>query len=567
MALAFHADRTLAFGAALVVCAALALAACDSGIGGDAFENAAPETELSVRADDLPGALNVGGDTLRLISTVQASWSGQDPDGFVTGYELRVYPEDAPLGAEEGWRVTQRTDSLVQLPIPFGAASADVVLEVRAVDDDQLKDPTPARTVFPVRNSAPTLRLVEAEAPADTTWPLFSFALNVADRDGDDNVLGVEVALNDSSSFVRLPADTRFFTLVAQSTAAGTTVANLFLGRGFSNAGLSVPGLVVGGDNVFYVRSIDQAGATSRIVRFPALDETDPDASPTFFVRPVTSTVLLVNDYRVSTLPNPEIDNVLGFHRQVLGNRLGASGYDEWDLSQTIQTSDGGLFSDALPTTQAPTLRQTLALWDRIYWVTNQATNTTLGNNLPRAAEVMDLFFSNGGRLFVQTPIKPPASSDEGEALANAAINTLPISEIVGEPAVFRIVGNRETTPLQAVPGTGTALPVLLTVGNQINVFPHVPGPSNVALLDVPFSAPGDPSYAGSRVAVSITADRRVGLWGMGVVTPAGAPYFRAPTADAGDDPLTYCVVENDPAAASLCDAFDLVLDGLDFPR
>ncbi len=53
---------------------------CDSDITGTPFENQAPDTELSVRDTSLVDNLN---EDNRLISTVFASWSGDDPDGFI----------------------------------------------------------------------------------------------------------------------------------------------------------------------------------------------------------------------------------------------------------------------------------------------------------------------------------------------------------------------------------------------------------------------------------------------------------------------------------------------------
>jgi hypothetical protein len=71
--------------------------------------------------------------------------------------------------------MTTRNDSLILLPIPRGERIADVVFEVRAIDNDGLKDPTPARTVFPIQNAPPMLRLSTFELPPDTTFSVISF--------------------------------------------------------------------------------------------------------------------------------------------------------------------------------------------------------------------------------------------------------------------------------------------------------------------------------------------------------------------------------------------------------
>ena len=151
---------------------------------------------MSVRSTDLREDLGAR----RLISTVDVAWSGTDPDGVVAAYDVRSFQVDMPLAAEVGWARTTRRDSTIRLEIPVGASVADVVVEVRSVDDAGGVDATPARTVFPIRNSNPTLRLIDAEAPPDSTWPVVSFSIAAADIDGEENLAGIEIALNDTTA-------------------------------------------------------------------------------------------------------------------------------------------------------------------------------------------------------------------------------------------------------------------------------------------------------------------------------------------------------------------------------
>ncbi|MEL6611308.1 MAG: hypothetical protein AAFQ53_04370 [Bacteroidota bacterium] len=590
---------------ALVFAALLALAACDTGFEGDFLGNQPPETDLAVRSDDLRGPLAfeetftgtpgdsifIGSDTLivgddgtvlfrdtlRLTSTVPIAWTGTDPDGFVDGYELRFFALSEPLGDEEGWRFTERTDSLVLLPIPFGEAQADVALEVRAIDNEGVRDPSPARTVFPIRNSDPTLRLSTSDVPPDTTFPLLSFGWTAGDPDGESNLAAIEVSLNDSTTFVQLPADATFITLVAQAPEAGVTNAEIYLGRGFQRTALTLPGLEVGGDNVFFIRSVDDAGATSPLIRYPEPIDDGDDATPTvfpsIFVQPITSDLLLVNDYRSANLPTTNDETVMDFHRAVLRDRLGLTGdavaWDEWDLSETILRSDAADFSAALPAPVDPTLRQTLAQWDRIYWVTNAATNSPIGNNLPPAASVMDLFFTNGGRLFVQTPVTQPLAADPTLNDGNAAINVLPLDALV--TGVTLRVRRDPLTIRDNVPGLGRPLPPLEVTRTLTNTVPFQVGGSDIPLYDTPFFAPGGGSFDGPFTSVAMSQDARVALFGLEVVsTSTGVPVLAPLDAGDGDDPLTYCTVEDFSGAAepeTLCDAINLILDGLEFPR
>ncbi|MEL6615646.1 MAG: hypothetical protein AAFQ43_07910, partial [Bacteroidota bacterium] len=110
--------------ALLVLASGAGLAACDAGFEGTPTDNAAPETELSVRSADLREDL----DGRRLVSTVEVAWSGTDADGVVLSYDVRAYaigaglPDPAP---EEGWGRTARRDSTLLLPIPLGAREGD----------------------------------------------------------------------------------------------------------------------------------------------------------------------------------------------------------------------------------------------------------------------------------------------------------------------------------------------------------------------------------------------------------------------------------------------------------
>ena len=534
------------FLALLALAASAAATGCDAGFEGSRTDNAAPETELAVRSADIRDDL---GDR-RLVSTVDVAWSGTDPDGVVLAYEVRAYAVGDGLPApdpEEGWGRTARRDSTILLPIPLGFDTADVAVEVRSIDDDEAKDPTPARTVFPIRNSNPTFRLVDAEAPPDSTWPVVSFSFASGDPDGEANLLAVELALNDTlSGWTRIDPTTTFLTLVAQDPrATGTTGAQLYLGRGFSNSGVTLPGLQLDGENVLYLRAVDQAGATSPTLRYPALDE-DEQPLGSFYVRRVTSDVLLVNDYRSSG-----DDLVLGIARQSLAVH-GTADYDEWDLSATPQSSSSPSFSDALPATQEPTLRQTLALWNRIYWVSNAVTNRVSGNNFPRAAGVLDLFFEEGGRLLLHSPVSFPQSEDEAQG--NPAVDVLPLAGLVEFPDGVRALRAGTGTPVRPVsevPGTGRTLPPLQTSRLLTSALPYEPGPDDIVLYRLAFYENNTPSNAweGSEVVASIRADQRVAFFAL--------PLFSGP------NPL---FAPADGSSEGVPEALAVLLDGLDFP-
>ncbi len=524
----------------------LALAACDSGITGASGANQAPETELAVRVTDLRETLEDG----TLTSTVEINWSGTDRDGFVESYDLRYFDESrlGTIGGEEGWISTTARDTTILLPIPPGSSMAAVVVEVRAVDNAGLKDATPARTIFPIRNSPPTFRIVDAEAPADTTWPVFSFAWVASDPDGEEDLAAIEVAFNDSlAGFTRLPSDIDFATFVAEDPgASGATGARVFLGRGFQSSEIVVPGLLPGGENVVYLRAADRTDTTSTTLRFPR------DEESTFFVKRVTSDVLLVNDFR--TIADVFVMPVA---RETL-TRYGTTSFDEWDLSETPQTDNNPLYSAALPATPDPTLRQTLALWENIYWVSNRATNRIRGNNLPLAASVMDLFFDQGGTLFVHVPITLPITNDDGENTGNAALNILPLEDLVELPPEnvnLRILPGEQMTSLEPIPGTSLSMPTLtvISVAAITSALPYEVGSNDVPLARIQFfNHIAGENWEGTDVIASISSDRRVGLFVLPVVNTASGALLFGPATSGGPD---------------IYDALGVMLEGLNFSR
>ncbi|MEM1043891.1 MAG: hypothetical protein AAGI91_14850 [Bacteroidota bacterium] len=530
------------------------LAACDSGIEGTAAGNLPPETELAVQVADLTEVLDPD---QRFTSLVEVNWSGTDPDGFVEAYEIRFYDESetGTIGAEAGWARTASRDSLVLLPIPQGAPVANVAFEVRSIDNDGLTDPTPARTVFPVRNSPPTLRLSATEVPPDTTWPAASFAFTADDLDGIANLEAIEVALNDTTAgFVRLPAETDFLTLVASDPRAPESEARLLLGRGGAPSDVRLPGFLTDAPNTLYLRALDAAGFRSETAVYP---DPDPEAGETWYAQRVTSPILLVNDFRTSrnTL-------VLPYHAAILDEYAGAGAYDEWYLAEPFQSGSSVvlLYSENLPTNPDPTLRETLRFWDHIYWVSNNATNRTIGNNLTLIANFLDEFFADGGSLFVNVPIELPSNPEDN--LGNGALAVLPLAGLLdfsagGEFEAYdqdlELESGARLTASQPLPG-GTALPALQTT-RKVDAFSYPVGAGTRSLYtgDLTATLNGEEvAWPGPATLASLREDGRVALFAVPLVSDfSGNPFLEG--------------IDEDPEAPR--DAVKLMLEALGFPR
>ena len=493
----------------------LLLGSCDTSITGVPLENIPPETEMNVRDSSLVD--NFPGDH-RLPSTVFVSWSGTDPDGYVVSYELRYFFPDSPPGPSEGWISTTANDTLILLPIPPGERFANVTFEVRAIDNEGARDPSPAHTVFPIQNAPPDLRLSPFELPPDTTFTVVSFSWQATDPEGEANLARIEISLNDSTSFVGIPPDVDFITLVGQydreqNPEATEVEARVYLGRGFEGSSIYVPGMRLDAPNTFYARAVDQTDTTSAIRTYE------------WYVKKPRSEILYVNDWRKANWPN-----VQRYHLNILRSYLPeGTPITIWDISQPYATGSAGAVqrSPLLPEVPDPTLRQTLALFKYIYWVTTNSTNSTVENNLPYAASVMDAFFEQGGKLMVHTPVSLPPDPEQN--LENAAIFLLPISDLISFPdtlrPTLRMPRDSVIQVLHPLPGTGERLPPLKPLRTLTTVLPfEAEGENIIPLYQARFMYitkttrrmgiwPG-PSYV-----ASISADRRVAVMAIPLVS------------------------------------------------
>ncbi|HBN02486.1 MAG TPA: hypothetical protein DD396_00425, partial [Bacteroidetes bacterium] len=137
---------------------------------GEELPNMAPETKLSVEN------INLSGDK-RLNSTVNLTWFGTDVDGYVRHYEIKIN--------EGEWLKTQIQDSTFLFDIDPDADSTDIEFYVRAVDDENVADPTPAYIKVPLKNSPPIVSFDKASVTEDTTNLVISFRYRASDPDGD----------------------------------------------------------------------------------------------------------------------------------------------------------------------------------------------------------------------------------------------------------------------------------------------------------------------------------------------------------------------------------------------
>jgi len=521
-------------------------AGCDSDISGTAFENRPPNTSLSVRDSSLVDNLS---SAERLESTLFVSWSGDDPDGFVASFELRFFPTSQPVASpEEGWTRTTSNDSLVLLPIPPGQKDANVIFEVRAIDNEGLTDPSPARTVFPIENAPPSVRLNSFDLPPDTTFQIVSLGWEAQDPEGEESIARIDISLNDSVNFSALPPEFDFATLVGDvdpgDPGQNETTARVFLGRGFQGTDIHIPNLLLDSDNTVYVRAVDLTDTTSTIERY------------TWYVKKQRSDVLYVNDWRKSKFPVLQ-----GFHVALLQRYLPPDvSVDTWDITLPFATGAAGNVprSELLPANADPTLRQTLALYKHIYWVATNTTRSVQRNNFPFAAGVLDLFFENGGTMIVHSAITLPPNPEDN--LGNPAILLLPLTSLITFPDTLRqqlrLRPGATVTPVGQPPGVGTMLPQLSISSFNINTLPYVVGGTNtIPLYEASYtfvsSSNNQGPWTGPSTVASISADQRIALFAVPLINEqSGEPIL---------------IGDADPSAGQA--AIHLILESRGFPK
>lgn len=430
------------------------ISSCKDTYTGSYVENVAPTTFLTVENINREGEF-------RLSSQINISWWGNDSDGYIIGYEYAI--NDTSEGA---WTFTTKTDSTFILPITPGNSEDDVLFKIRAVDNDNAKDPVGARLVYPIVNTAPTVSFNLNETPPDTLYSVASFGWTINDPDGLGNIQSTEIAVNDTvNGWVAMPIpdgeDRIFINLQVDNSSVGTKSAAVFVGRSFSTVeGLEVPGLEVGAMNTFYVRTTDAAGAVS------------PMDSVSWFIKQRTSSTLFLNDHS-----GTDSGTLQDFHLDLLDQN--GIQPDVWVINDGEVSQGRVTISESFPATIDPTLTRTLDDWDQIYWISND-----VDRNIRYALEITPRFFDNGGKMFVNIPMKKLENQND------ELFNFLPIDSIgviKSGQADFQLNGNSEVLPKFKVNDTDTSMVVLKTTRRMTSLYPIKPAPGSRLLYEADF--------------------------------------------------------------------------------
>ena len=426
----------------------LFLPACETALEGNLNENMPPSTFLTVDEINLE-------DENRLSSQINISWWGNDPDGFIKGFEVAVGDTS---NAE--WLFTNRTDSTFLLPITPGQGFDDVLFSVRAVDNDDARDPEPASIIFPIKNTPPLVEFNLQELPPDTTFTITSFGWTVDDPDGRQNLLSTEIAFNDTTEQswieISLPDDNTnelFITLLINDEGQELATAEILLGRNLRSSELIAENIRTNAVNKFFVRTTDRADAKSEVI------------STEWFIKRQTSNILVLNDDNSFSSASS-----FQFHTQALQN-LGLD-FDFWIINDGSADSGRKVrLSSEFPSVINPTLRLILSQWEYIYWFSND-----INRNITFAQDILSDFFSNGGRLFATIPMTSLPDDD-------LIFSFLPVDQLVPLPELstsFLLQNGAEVSPRFDGP--------LLEVNQRLTtIVPMQPIGSATAIYDADF--------------------------------------------------------------------------------
>ncbi|MCJ7554911.1 MAG: hypothetical protein MUO34_13625, partial [Ignavibacteriaceae bacterium] len=314
------------------------------------------------------------------LSRLRVHWWGDDPDGLVIGYYF-IWE-----GIDTKWTFTTKNDSTFSLPI--GTSDTTYRFLVSAVDaqgngkydskifqngidfgpepfvdgnnngvfdngetyyDLGLIDPTPASTLFPIKNSSPVLSWNELSFLPDTSFPVITIAWNASDLDGDESITEIQIALNDTNNFVSIPGSVRLVTLRGINLDDQNPEVEILINASPQNVhSEKLLGLVLNGNNKIFIRASDLSGASSDIIQLP-------DTSSMWYVQKPKGEVLIFDDLRSSTS-----DIVAAqFYNQIfstMNDSALAGKFDVFDLANNSVAFE------------SVTILETLKLFKYIFW-------------------------------------------------------------------------------------------------------------------------------------------------------------------------------------------------------
>lgn len=300
---------------------------------------------------------------------IKITWWGDDPDGLITGYRFSF--------DSTNWTFTTKNDSTFQLTISGNDSTFH--FWVAAVDDKGLVDPTPASNRYPVYNSPPSVTFNGGTEIPETTFTVASFSWTGTDPDGDNTIKYFLWALNDTINWHRVSGTTNLLTLRQDS------------------------GLAVNSNNKLFLKAQDIAGAFSPVI-------TMPDTGKTWFIRPVTGRVLLINDY-YRTTPT-DVQQAINFY----DSALSIIQYSKIDFKFANGAN--------IPKIINPMFIETLKLFSAVVWFGNRSNVASDNTNFDLAQQSLPYFIAAGGKVFFSSGF-PNSVVSQGNIVSFAPVDSV----------------------------------------------------------------------------------------------------------------------------------------------
>jgi hypothetical protein len=367
--------------------------------------NEAPLTFTSVQAINLTGED-------RLNSLVTLRWWGTDPDGVVKGYEFSF--------DEETWYFTEEQDSTFLFSINAGSDTVDIDFWVRAIDLEDVVDPTPAYLSIPLKNTPPEINFQRDLIPTDTSFNLVTLLWEATDLDGFETIENIELKLNEGDWVSISPGRSLAAVVPTDPNANGSTGARLYYDD--ASEGPEMDDLRLNNLNSIFVRAIDIAGSYSQ-----------EDTITDLFIRGKTEDVLLIG----ANSSKPD-----AFYQSNLSSNGFAVDFIDYVRDDAVNQ----------PPVWYPTFQLLLEQYETVVMYSNDVNFTNVQTNaedivLEYASTSIQNYIDAGGKLFLSTSfpnafstgsslfgILPIDSLSTADGQARLPIDSLAVAEAAGYP-------------------------------------------------------------------------------------------------------------------------------------
>ena len=438
----------------LILISFLFLISCSDDITDSKKGDKAPDTFLFLYPNQ-DATLN------QQKSKLTVHWWSDDTDGLVIGYIFKWE------GIDTQWHYTTNNDSTFSLPI--GTVDTNYVFKVAAIDnmgngvydahvfynnvdiggepfvdskdvngnyngvydvgekftDWGNIDPTPAELKFPIKNTAPVIKWNKVSVLPATSFPVITVGWDASDLDGDESIVGINIALNNINNFVTIKGSARLVTLRCKNYDQSDPTMEILIDGSESNIQTEkLSGLKLNDNNKIYIQAVDISGAKSD---FACL----PDSTTSWYVKKPKGKLLVIDDYTGTTGSSFYSTTFNSLRGGVLVDK-----YDEFDCETT-----------KLPYSSI-TFLETMKLFKYIYWYTDSSPSMDL------AAISTQKYIQAGGKIAFSMVFQD--SSDTFPFDKSYLQNFLPIDSLGQKKPLSFLLGGASLLPSIGIAGYPT---------------------------------------------------------------------------------------------------------------